>query len=136
MQNCGHTDRAGGHGNECHACVVEQRDKLRADKDVAWRKFLDLQRDEQIKSLGDKLAATELQNDDLRGEIVKIKIMCAEWENRTLNPSQVESIWGICHNALTMHGTNEKRLAWCDNCKVHYGPWGHDKDGRDCSQFG
>ena len=58
----------------------------------------------------DRTRELELQNDDLRGEIVKVKTMCAEWENRTLNPSQVESIWGICHNALTMHKTN-------DSCK-------------------
>ncbi len=57
----------------------------------------------------EKLKGIELENDDLRGEIVKVKTMCAEWENRTLNPSQVESIWGICHNALTMHKTNDTR---------------------------
>ena len=124
-----------------HGECADEIHKLQAEVELS-HKSLKVFRDSLNNVAKQRDAAKEiaesekLQNDDLKGEIVKVKTMCAEWENRALNPSQVESIWGICHNALTMHNTNEKRLAWCDNCKVHYGPWGHDKDGHDCSQFG
>lgn len=40
--------------------------ELEKSKDADWRKFLDLQHDEQIKQLGDKLASAELQVNTLR----------------------------------------------------------------------
>ena len=91
----------------------EEIAKLQAEVELC-HKNLKMFRDSLVNVGEQRDAAKEiaesakLQNDDLRGEIVKVKTMCAEWENRTLNPSQVESIWGICHNALTMHKTNEE----------------------------
>ena len=134
MNECKHGHRPSQDDPECFQCrdqsYKDEIAKLRAEVVTGKTQYgcLKIQEEAALKERDSAL----LQNDDLKGEIVKVKTMCAEWENRTLNPSQVESIWGICHNALTMHNTNDmcpgcggalphwsKKVGLCVVCKPH-----------------
>ena len=114
MNECKHGHRPSQDAPECFQCrdqsYKDEIAKLRAEVVTGKTQYecLKIQEEAALKERDSAL----LQNDDLKGEIVKVKTMCAEWENRTLNPSQVESIWGIGHNALTMHNTN----VMCKRC--------------------